>query len=160
MKLTCGGAPQALVSRGVEQLRSPDIEFTAWCPLDARNAFPGLDQSGVYVIAHFDGEPPDVTDPTCKEVIYIGETTGKTQSLRKRLKQFHNAALSGTAKHSGGRTYHKKFGDVVSKTYVAVFAHTNLNSTNLQNALIKYAERKLVWDYASKWGSIPTCNSV
>lgn len=77
----------------------PVPEFTPWFPwsyLDGAtppDIAVKLRQVGCYLLARFDGEPPEgPADPADPKVFYIGETHGNTTSLWGRLSAFGNSA--------------------------------------------------------------------
>ena len=133
-----------------------DVRFSQWYRWNDREESQNLDHPGVYLLAHFPGVVPSVVGPESQEIVYIGETTRK-QGLRKRLRQFEKSAMTGEHAHAGGRTYHTTIGQIRGDLYVAVWPVRDLNPET-GPALIRYVERKLIWEYARKWGAMPRCN--
>jgi hypothetical protein len=86
-------------------------------------------------------------------------TTGKSQSIHKRLNTFFKAARVGEGihKHSGGNRFNRELGDDLTNIYAAGFA-PELEEKKFLNPYIFYAERKLIWDYIVLHGTIPQCN--
>ena len=88
------------------------VEFCEWRKWPHNGVFAAdekcnLDESGIYIIAHFDKVPPSGTpDILCKDVIYVGETG---DSFAKRLHAFHLSAFEEKDGHSGGNSYRKVF---------------------------------------------------
>ena len=76
----------------------PDITFLdgRWFSWDELIAIwdrrPEFEQSGVYVIGNFPSGAPPLVDAAHKDVVYIGETHGRTASLGQRLRQFGASA--------------------------------------------------------------------
>lgn len=136
-------------------MKLPDIAFSEWKEWHERSVLEEIDEPGVYVLAHFDNPPKRRANPLCREVIYIGETCDDT--LLERLKTFNSARLNGRAPHSGGRTYFKIFNDNKAKLYVAIFP-LGFIERPIQPLYIRYVERKLLLEYALKWGKLPVCN--
>jgi hypothetical protein len=60
-------------------------------------------------------------------------------------------------KHSGGNRFNRELAGDFNNIYVAGFAPV-IEDDRYLNPFIFYAERKLIWDYIVKWGSIPRCN--
>jgi len=134
----------------------PRIVFSSWTRWAERMTVDGIDAPGVYLLAHFKKPPLGNADPQIQEIIYIGETCN--QSLKKRWRQFHRSAFEGKEGHSGGKTYRKIFaGKDGENLFVAAFPVDEL-SDKLRPVFIRYVERKVVLDYALKWGAAPKCN--
>jgi len=135
----------------------PAIVFSEWVLWTARATLKGIDAPGIYVLAHFTIAPAGSADPLTQEVIYVGETC--SQFIRRRWQQFHACAFEGKRGHSGGVTYRKCFvGGDIEKLYVACFPIGNLLNDSLRPLFIRHVERKLILDYAVKWGAAPRCN--
>lgn len=120
---------------------------------------PDANRSGLYIIARFEEKPSGVAHPNVQELIYIGETHGKSQSIRKRLQKFFQASKVGGKfhKHSGGNRFNRTIGDDLTNIYAAIFS-PNIEDDRFLTPFILYAERKLIWDYVVKWGDTPLCN--
>jgi hypothetical protein len=149
-----GGAP-----RGSLAIQTPEIQFSEWYSWDDVKSIPHGERRGLYIIARFDKKPTGVANPNAKEILYIGETHGKSQSIHKRLTMFFKAARVGDMihKHSGGNRFNRELAGDLNNIYAAGFAPIVEDDCYL-NAFIFYAERKLIWDYIVKWGTIPACN--
>jgi hypothetical protein len=133
----------------------PLITFTNWTRWTDRTRINGVEKPGVYVLAHF-AKPPSTVELQTQEIIYIGETCG--QSLRQRWGQFHRCAFEGKDGHSGGITYWRLFnGKDIERLFVTAFSVDGLND-QLCPLFIRYVERKLILEYAVKWGIAPKCN--
>jgi len=133
----------------------PDVAFSDWAPWEKRASISGSDQPGVYVLARFDDPPFGRADPLAREVIYVGETCDNT--LRGRWRQFERSAFEGKRGHSGGRTYRATFADDGATLYVAAFPAGQVGD-ELRPLFIRYVERKLILDFALRWGKAPVCN--
>ena len=134
-----------------ERLEQHLSRWTLWKEkdtLDTDLAFPG-----VYTIAILDKKQSKVI-PLPSGVVYIGETS---RTLSTRLWEFEKSAAHGLSGHSGGHTYHTKFGADLDKTYVSVLPIRL--PFEQQDAVISLAERLLIWMYTDRWGEGPACNS-
>lgn len=147
-----GGAP-----RGSFAIQTPEIIFSEWYSWKDVKSIPHGEHTGIYIIARFDQKPKGVANPNAKEVLYIGETHGKSQSIHKRLNTFFKAARSGAGNHSGGCRFNKLFGNDFINVYVAGFAPMIEDAPYL-TPFICYAERKLIWKYIVTHSTIPSCN--
>lgn len=98
--------------------------------------------------------PGGNTDPQAEEVIYIGETC---RSLEGRFYQFDRSAFQAKIGHSGGWNYREDFGDNSESLYVAAFP-VDIGDRVLRPLFIRYVERRLIWEYAVRWGKRPICN--
>lgn len=150
----CGGAPP-----GSFVIQAPDIIFSEWYAWDDVKSIPHGERTGLYIIARFDHRPEGVADHNAKEILYIGETHGKSQNIHKRLTKFFKAARVGDMihKHSGGNRFNRELGGDLSNIYVAGFAPI-IEDDRYLNPFIFYAERKLIWNYIVAHGDIPSCN--
>ena len=134
-------------------------EFTEWFPWDRRDEIPCVDQRGVYAIAHFTNVPEGPADPTVAEVAYVGETKGRTSSLKKRLNTFDKAARvgGGKHKHSGGNRYQAYFGGDLTGVYVAL--HAPDGDERMVASQVKLVERQVIRAYDDRWHRLPVCNA-
>ena len=140
-------------------LTLPRIVFSRWVRWTDRLTLDGIDSPGVYVLAHFNKPPRRAANTRVREVIYIGETCG--QSLRKRWRQFHRSAFEGKDGHSGGKTYRthrESFGRAWRDSLCVSAFPVNSLGDELRPLFIRFVERKLILDYARRWGSLPRCN--
>jgi len=72
---------------------------------------------------------------------------------------FNNAALKGKAKHSGGRTYREIHGSQVDDLFVCFHVPKRTpRDPKIIGAYVKYAERRLIWEYVVCHGRLPECN--
>ena len=132
--------------------------FSEWYPWDRRNEIPGMDQRGVYAIAHFDEPPSGAADPSVVEVVYIGETHGKTTKLGSRLNTFDKAARVGGKKykHSGGNTYFDEFDGDLDRAHVAIMPIAASDAVLVPTILT--AERCTIQSFVNRHGRLPDCN--
>lgn len=118
-----------------------EIVFKNWVRFGRHSDSPEAALPGVYLLAHFEGEPHKALGPTLSEIVYIGETTG--QALAKRLYAFSRSAFSAQLAHSGGSTYSERFleGRSVSgppeDLYVALYGVNE--KPELSKAIVKFA---------------------
>jgi ribosomal protein L19 len=134
----------------------PSITFSNWTLWTDRTNIKGVENPGVYMLAHF-ANPPNTIDLNEREIIYIGETCD--QSLCKRWEAFHGCAVGSRKKgHSGGVTYREVFaGENVEQLFVAALPVDKL-SVEIRPLFIRYIERKLIFEYALQWEKAPQCN--
>ena len=133
----------------------PTVSFSEWVRWQERTGVDGIQAPGVYVLARFVTPTPGEADPLAREVVYIGETSART--LRERWNEFSRSAFEGKFEHSGGRTYLAEYGDDGSSLFVAAFPVANMGK-ELRPLYIRHVERKLILDYAVRWGNAPRCN--
>ena len=117
---------------------------------------PDAEFPGVYLLAQFADTPPDCVDCTCKNVVYIGESCD--QSIGKRLYQFNRSAFQSKDGHSAGWTYGTKLGDDGRTLFVSAFPVRIVEQVAC-SAFVRFAERKLIWEYVRMWGALPVCNT-
>tara|TARA_Y100000590_G_scaffold470277_1_gene663273 strand:+ start:2012 stop:2326 length:315 start_codon:yes stop_codon:yes gene_type:complete len=98
-------------------------------------------------------------NPNVKEILYIGETHGKSQSIHKRLTTFFKAARVGNKiyKHSGGNRFNRELSGNLNNIYAASFAPL-IEDERYLNPFIFYAERKLILEYVVNHSKLPLCN--
>jgi hypothetical protein len=130
--------------------------FSAWIPWSKRKELARRDAAGVYALAVFESNPPEVTDVLDQSVVYLGETCNN--GLRGRLDQFHRSAFQGKDGHSGGWTYRARFRDQGEHLYVSAFPVTEI-AEPYRSSYIRYMERHILWHYVHRWGRRPQCNS-
>ena len=84
------------------------LNMSDWCPFRKRDKeLKGkLDNPGVYFIAK-DVRRNRQPSIQCRNIIYIGRTTGRTTNLRKRLNAFEKSCEFYYGSHSGGQTFHE-----------------------------------------------------
>jgi len=137
----------------------PQIDISKWTPWAARDSAYGTDwewerdhrveYGGVYVLGHFSTPPTTNEKPHLNEgVIYIG----KTSRLRTRPRQQH-----GKIKNE----YRTRFADdKLANLYLALYAMIGCFHMNVpREAFLAYYERKLIWEYAQRWGHLPVLNA-
>jgi hypothetical protein len=140
-------------STAVELAPERKAEFSPWIPWHDRAAFEHRKLPGVYVIAYFESVPGGPADPLSEQVVYIGETCDRT--LHVRWRQFHNSAFLKKRGHSGGMTHAKLRKIPPGGLFVAALPFAASANRSLH---VRYVERKLIWEFAQKWGSGPCCN--
>jgi len=134
----------------------PRVVFSKWTRWGERTRLNGIQNPGVYALARFTKPPRGPVELRARNIIYFGETCGN--SLRGRWRAFHRSAFEGNRGHSGGRTYRRRFGGKGMRgLYVAAFPVEGLTK-ELRALFIRYIERKVILEYASKWGVAPKCN--
>lgn len=132
----------------------PKIEFSDWHPWKQRSHITSSGKPGVYMLAKFIAVPLGNADPLDANIIYFGETC---RSLRGRWDQFDRAAFQSKRGHSGGRNYQRFYGDVGQHLYIAAMPVT-IPDKILRSSFIRFVERKLILDFAIKYGRRPRCN--
>lgn len=133
----------------------PDIQFSSWVPWPDRTAsVEDASLPGVYLLAHLENPPGGEASPQDPGILYIGETAS---SLRGRWRKFERSADRGKQGHSGGHTYRDRFGEIQDELHVAAFPVPEFDE-DLQPLFIRYAERKLLLEYALQHGASPPLN--
>ena len=96
------------MSRGDRAVKLENYEFSPWIKWgDLGNHRSLLSKPGVYLLAHFDSEPPPgPAQPSSAPIAVLSESE---RPLRERIKEFERSATTGKRGHSIGRTYHKIF---------------------------------------------------
>jgi hypothetical protein len=97
----------------------------------------------------------DLTDPN---IIYIGQATTR---LKTRLSQFENAATKGVGNHSGGVSFHKKYGALPKKSiqrWLRVAAISVIGDQQIRSAYIKYLERSYLYKFVLMNDGLPLLN--
>lgn len=140
-------------------MQTPEIIFSEWHAWDDVKSIPCGNLPGLYIIARFQSKPQGAAQPNAQELIYIGETHGKSQSISKRLQKFFKASQVGEMihKHSGGNRFNRIMGNDLNNVYAAGFAPI-MKDARFLNSFIFYTERKLIWEYIILYGRIPRCN--
>ena len=139
-----------------------DVSLTNWVPFKELKNIQGMDNPGVYLLAHFEGRPAASNVSLSDNIVYIGETT--RQALSSRLWQFAQSAFSRKSGHSGGWTYSKLFlgerpiDEAPDDLYVSILSVDREEKES--KAYIKYIERLLIWEYFKVQGNYPPCNSA
>ncbi len=135
-------------------MKLPFIKFSPWFHWSERNKIENSNYPGVYMLAKFNRVPSGNADPFNWNIIYFGETC---RSLNGRWYQFNRSAFQNKGGHSGGHSYRKTYGDKVRDLYVAALPVIN-ELEDVKDLFIRYAERKLILDYALKRGKQPILN--
>lgn len=130
------------------------VKFSKWFLWKNRANIPHCDLPGVYILAKFRKSPKGNADPLNKNIIYVGETCNN--SLQGRWYQFHRSAFESKNGHSGGWTYQDIEHDSGKNLFVAAFPVSKTKAN--YHLLIRYVERKLIYDYARKYGQQPRIN--
>ncbi|MBT7486231.1 MAG: hypothetical protein HN578_06585 [Rhodospirillales bacterium] len=146
-------------SREGELGKAPMIQLSKWYPWDQRGAFPEMNKRGVYVLTTSKRALKSKPASLPRSVIYIGAVYGKTKNLRDRLGQFHRSAQKGKSNHAGGRTYFRKDFDPTFRDIFFSVIPSELTGQQINTAWILQLERMLIWEYTSKYGELPKCNS-
>jgi hypothetical protein len=132
----------------------PTIEFTPWTPWNARTSLAKRRCKGVYMMARFEGSPPDSASHLDQNVLYIGEST--KQSLKTRIKDFDQSAFGKKKSHGGGKAYRKLPNNDEDHLYISVFP-VELEE-DIGRIFILYVERKLLLEHVQANGKLPCCN--
>jgi hypothetical protein len=132
------------------------VRFTEWVKWQNREEIGNISSPGVYILGNFKRLPNGPANPVDENVIYIGETCDNT--LKARWNQFHRSAFLFKEGHSGGIAYRNTIGDNGENLYVAAFAVLELPQ-DTKPLFIRFAERKLILEFALKNGKRPLCNS-
>jgi len=136
-------------------MQVPKIEFSSWFKWKERNTIENSDKPGVYMLSKFKTTPHGV-DPLDENVIYFGETC---KSLKQRWNQFDASAFQQKRGHSGGKTYRNIYrGDKGLDLYVAAMP-VLIENNDLRSSFIRFAERKLIFDFVMRCKRLPRCNS-
>jgi len=133
----------------------PKIQFSKWYKWSEQKSIENIDAPGMYLLAKFKDVPVGNADVLDKNIIYIGETCNRT--IKRRLYEFNNSAFRSKDGHSGGWTYNETFKNKGDDLYVAALPVPNLPE-NIRHSFIRFVERKLILDYAVKYGSQPQLN--
>jgi len=136
------------------------LTFEPWLHWDNRAETPNHDRPGVYVLARFDETPCTEVDPTAAEIIYIGETC--SQTLADRWYQFGRSAFQQKSGHSGGWTFAATYCDnrvMPPPAWLYVAALPVALDEPHASAFIRYAERRLIWEFVQRHGIMTPCNS-
>jgi hypothetical protein len=136
-------------------MKMPQILFSKWFQWNDRTNIENSDSPGVYILAKFKKVPKGNADPKDGHIVYIGETCNN--SLKGRWYQFNRSAFQSKDGHSGGWTYNDTFKDQGNDLFVAGLPVPNLPD-NLRHLFIRYVERKLILEFALKYGSQPKLN--
>jgi len=131
-----------------------------WYPWEEKNQIRGKDRIGVYLLAFLNKESKrEVTfkDLLCKDVIYIGETHGRTMSLISRWNQFKYSARNGNGGHAGGNTFHRLGMSLQGLFVAALPAPKQMNELKRQ-LLAMLIERELLWEFGQRFHRRPKCN--
>jgi len=132
----------------------PEIEFSKWHWWKQRSDIANSGKPGIYMLAKFVPVPQGNADPLDSNIIYFGETC---KGLRGRWNQFDRSAFQSKRGHSGGINYRKFYGDIGQHLFVAAMP-VIIQDKTLSSTFIRFAERKLLLDFAVKHGRLPQCN--
>jgi hypothetical protein len=160
------------------------VSFTPWVCWANRNKLPDKNKSGVYLIGRFEQKPsPGPADPSEGSIVYIGESSDGT--FQSRWRSFDRASFKAKGRHRGGKRYKEKFGGDSSVLYVSILSVSSLMKAFLgldtcsflgigtesakvhltdevleevDDLLIKYVERRLIFLYSITHGHRPACN--
>ncbi len=135
------------------------LGFSRWISLDEFSRLKTGFLPGIYIIGHRVNSMGRL-DRLDKKIVYVGETV--SQNLQKRLHQL-NRALKGNSGHSGGTSL-RKLKIPASQLYFSIRSFTLSISGDRKKAeagrssLIRYLERKLLFEYVRSNGRYPKCN--
>lgn len=131
------------------------LRFCSWTPWGSRQHIQGSEHSGVYLLARFTGTAPARVERDDAAIVYIGETVAR--SLGKRWYEFNRSAFAALNGHSGGWSYRANVGRTPRGLYVAALP-VPIDHPH-RGAVIRHLERKFIWEFVSKHGRLPHCNS-
>jgi len=132
----------------------PQVRFSRWVRWTDRESIKNIDYPGIYLLAKFRNAPKGPAKDLDQKIIYFGETHRK---LKQRWREFENTAFKGKSGHSGGRSYREKYGDQGAYLFVAAFPIKFLPD-DLSHWFRMYLERKMIWNYVSRYGSTGLLN--
>jgi len=131
-----------------------------WYRWEERRQILGRDRIGAYLLAFLTDKVQRkvlLKNLLRKEIIYIGETHGRTMSLASRWSQFEYSARTGKGGHAGGNTFHK-FGMSMQGLFVAALPAPG-QMTDLECQLLTMLiERELLWGFGQRFRRRPMCN--
>ena len=83
--------------------RIPELRFLGWFlwTMVGADDDAALDKAGTYLIARFPDDCPSVVDIVDERIFYVGETHGRTRTLRARLTEFGRSAGFGGDQERG-----------------------------------------------------------
>lgn len=146
----------SIPTAGQQATDEPLVTFSRWTRWNDRGDLTGMKCAGVYALACFDGDVPQVVDLLDGRIVYIGETCDN--DLTGRLRQFNRSAFQAKDGHSGGWSFSSRCPDSGEKLYVSIYSVNSLTEP-LRSAFIRHTERRLLWEYVRRWGRRPICNS-
>ncbi|MCG8626847.1 MAG: hypothetical protein MJE68_33200 [Proteobacteria bacterium] len=158
---------------------SEEFKFEKWSPWVKWHAHKEMRDvirnPGVYVLAHFeDHQPIPLTGKfwLAKQICYIGET----KEIARRFRNFRRAVtnINRPPKHSGGKTYRKKYrGEIRPDLYVTI-SHIDIGDKHISRSShrnydgvlgeamkqrVVEKEGELLCDYIAKHDKLPCCNT-
>jgi len=147
----------------MSRFHADNVSFPNWTNWHSRERLDPLDDtaqafgmSGLYLLARF--ETPEDSERRCKpfhlhpKVIYIGVS----RSTIHRLGRYHGTVTR----------YKSTFSDItLSKLYCSVW-QSEISNYDIQRgnvmaqAFLLYVERKLIWEYVSRFDRLPSLNRL
>lgn len=142
-----------------------DIQVLVWEPiLDVAAATkPETFRSGAYIVASFEQAPASV-DLGCPEILYIGETHGRTQSLANRVASFARSVgiLTGPGfYHCAGERLAELDPPVAPRSlFVAIvpFMMKERHPPDARGMMPQLIEKTLLTAYLNLHGGLPPLN--
>ncbi|GBE04685.1 hypothetical protein BMS3Abin10_00301 [bacterium BMS3Abin10] len=151
-----------------KNIKEPDIIFLSWEPWHMRDSTaqrdpddppPNFDVSGIYLFAHFKKKPRREKIKNDKlhldpNVIYIG----KSKRVTNRLEGKRHEKIT--------KDYIEIFNDKALEKLYYSLCHTGWTTWDYRdgdygkalNAGLLFFERKLIWEFAKKYRTIPILN--
>jgi hypothetical protein len=141
-------------------------DFSKWYHWPNRNDYPGIDCSGVYVVAICEGDISDTAFSMLEEVVYVGMTIS---ALRNRLDYFDKTISPVSirrSRHGGADRFlykHPDYEKLVKQLYVALchlkFDPWGRTPSNLRAmGRVRALEYEMMAQYAEQWGDRPEFN--
>jgi hypothetical protein len=149
----------------------PDPKFVGWFRWAAlrdgsldRDTTNALQEVGTYLLAHFGDKPPPSVDRSDVNIFYVGETHGRSRSLRARLMDFgKSAGFLGTQRNGTYAAWDfpefaRSKNIDVSEVYVAVCPYVpGTNSAHDARGLFPtLVESIILWSYTHRHGCMLT----
>ncbi len=137
-------------------LEEPELKFRPWVLWSNRSDLvdppddceDGSDYPGLYILGHFKSAPHPSSPAIAsgKQTVYIGQT----KNIRNRPIRCHNKRTLYSEKYADWSLRH---------LYVAIWDIAQwFDVSEPQKAFLAYAEKKLIWEYARRWGCRPPLN--
>lgn len=136
------------------------LGFSKWIPLKNRVELKTGFLPGVYIVG-YNVQAMGRLNEFSEKVVYIGETV--SQSISKRLYQFEHS-LKGKSAHSGGynlfeQGYRPESLSVSIRSFTLPSGVDPEKAKAQRSALIRFLERKLLYEYVTERGCFPIGNS-
>ena len=138
----------------------PDA-WTPWALLRGFDLAPYSKEWGCYAFAIKTAVPPVhvAADPLDPDIVDIGETKGKSTSIKRRVGDFRAIVLDGlTRSHAAGWTFLEKFPNTPAEhVYVSVYTVWD-GSPASSKTLTMLLERTFIHNWVVTHGRLPPCN--